>query len=138
MAKEIFFDDFLISVVKNFFGRQSGEFFHTGVKFRFGPFIEQVAPILGAFVLKEVVHHFADIVRVHAAIRDGGVAERPCRFQYIFHRKQHIPLNITQRNIFQFISDCEHGLKLLKIRIAGRKFLRRSGKAMDFHFQFFF
>ena len=49
-----------------------------------------------------------------------------------------IPLNIAQRYIFQLFSDCEHGLKLLKIRITGRKFLRRSGKAMDFHFQLFF
>lgn len=75
MAEKIFFDDFLISVVKNFFGRQGGEFFHTGIKLGFGPFIEQVAPVLSAFVLKEVVHHFADIVRIHAAIRDGCVAE---------------------------------------------------------------
>ena len=49
-----------------------------------------------------------------------------------------IPLCDIQRNIFQFISDCEHGLKLLNIRIAGRKSLRRSCKAMDFHFQLFF
>ena len=47
----------------------------TGIKLGFGPFIEQIAPILGAFVLKEVVHHFADIVRIHAAIRDGGITE---------------------------------------------------------------
>lgn len=32
----------------------------------------------------------------------------------------------------------DYGLKLLKIRIAGRKSLRRSCKAMDFHFQFLF
>ena len=75
MAKKIFLDNFLIGMVKNLLGRQGGEFFHSGVKFRFGPFIEQIAPILGAFVLKEVVHHFADIVRIHAAIRDGGITE---------------------------------------------------------------
>ena len=75
MAEEIFFNDLLVGMVKNFFRRQGGEFFHTGIKLGFGPFIEQIAPILGTFVLKEVVHHFADIVRIHAAIRDGGITE---------------------------------------------------------------
>lgn len=39
MAEEIFFDDLLVGVVKNFFRRQGGEFFHTGIKLGFGPFM---------------------------------------------------------------------------------------------------